>query len=137
LQSILRECLKAHREDSPEIDEWRVGFVTEKTGIGLNKTEVERAMRFITAIIQPQRLEAVKRELEAVDLNLMTVTSVIGPARPKHIAGNRDGAGFMSAPVNKVRLDITISEDFVESTIEAIVKGAHIDDVGCDQIFVF
>ncbi len=94
-------------------------------------------MRFITAIIQPQRLEAVKKELEGVDLNLMTVTSVIGQKRPENIAGNHDGAGFMRGPVNKIRLDITISEDFVESTIEAIVKGAHIDDAGCDQIFVF
>ena len=94
-------------------------------------------MRFITAIIRPQRLEAVKRELEAVDLNLMTVTSVIGPKRPKNTAGNHDGAGFLSDPVGKLRLDITISEDFVESTIEAIVKGAHIDDISRDQIFVF
>ncbi len=94
-------------------------------------------MRFITAIIQPQRLEAVKKELATVDLNLMTVTSVIGPKRPKNIAGNHGGAEFMSDPVDKIRLDITISEDFVESTIEAIVKGAHLDDMGCDQIFVF
>lgn len=94
-------------------------------------------MRFITAIIQPQRLEAVKRELEDVDLNLMTVTSVVGPKRPENIAGNHDGAGFMSGPVNKIRLDITLSDDFVESTIEAIVKGAHIEDMGEEQIFVF
>lgn len=94
-------------------------------------------MRFITAIIRPQRLEDVKRALAAVDLNLMTVTRVIGPKLPKNIAGNHDGAGFMSDPESKIRLDITLSDDFVESTIEAIVKGAHIDDTSCDQIFVF
>lgn len=94
-------------------------------------------MRFITAIIQPQQLEAVRRELETVDLNLMSVTSVIGPKRPRSIAGIYDGAQHLSDPVNKIRLDITINEDFVESTIEAIVKGAHTDDAGCDQIFVF
>ena len=93
-------------------------------------------MRFITAIIRPQRLEDVKRELAAVDLNLMTVTRVIGPKRPKNIFGNY-GAGFMSDAADKIRLDITLGDDFVESTIEAIVKGAPVDDAGCDQIFVF
>ena len=40
-------------------------------------------MKFITAIIQPNKLEAVKRELEAVEVNLMTVTSVVEPRRHK------------------------------------------------------
>lgn len=112
---------------------WRL----KRTVFGFKVTEVERAMRFITAIIRPQRLEDVKRELAAVDLNLMTVTRVIGPKRPKNISGNYDGAGFVSDAADKIRLDITLGDDFVESTIEAIVKGAPVDDAGCDQIFVF
>ena len=35
-------------------------------------------MKLVIAIIQPHKLEAVKRELEAVGVNLMTVTSVLG-----------------------------------------------------------
>ena len=40
-------------------------------------------MKFITAIIQPHELEAVQRELDAVEVNLMTVTSVVGQKRQK------------------------------------------------------
>ena len=42
-------------------------------------------MKLITAIIQPHKLEAVKKELEAVDVNLMTVTNVVGQGRQKGV----------------------------------------------------
>ena len=40
-------------------------------------------MKYIVAIIQPHKLEEVKLALEAVDVNLMTVTNVLGQGRQK------------------------------------------------------
>lgn len=49
-------------------------------------------MKLIVAIIQPHKLEAVKRELEAVNVNLMTVSNVLGQGRQKGVTQFYRGA---------------------------------------------
>jgi nitrogen regulatory protein P-II 2 len=93
-------------------------------------------MKLIVAIIQPHKLEEVKDALEAVDVNLMTVSNVLGQGRQKGYTevyrGTREAGGLL----RKVRLDIAVNEDFVEKTIQAIVKGAHTGETGDGKIFV-
>ena len=93
-------------------------------------------MKLIIAIIQPHKLEAVKKELEAVDVNLMTVSNVLGQGRQKGLTEIYRGAKEAGGLLNKVRLDIAVNEDFVEPAIKAISKGAHTGDVGDGKIFV-
>ena len=93
-------------------------------------------MKLIIAIIQPHKLEAVKRELEAVEVNLMTVTNVLGQGRQKGVTEIYRGAKEAGGLLNKVRLDIAVNEDFVEPTIQSIMKGAHTGSVGDGKIFV-
>lgn len=93
-------------------------------------------MKLIIAIIQPHKLEAVKRELEAVDVNLMTVTNVVGQGRQKGFTEIYRGAKEAGGLINKVRLDIAVNEAFVEPTIAAVTKGAHTGTVGDGKIFV-
>ena len=93
-------------------------------------------MKLIVAIIQPHKLEEVKGALEAVNVNLMTVSNVLGQGRQKGYTevyrGMREAGGLL----RQVRLDIAVSEDFVEKTIQAIVKGAHTGETGDGKIFV-
>ncbi|HPC86291.1 MAG TPA: P-II family nitrogen regulator [Smithellaceae bacterium] len=93
-------------------------------------------MKLIIAIIQPHKLEAVKRELEAVEVNLMTVTNVVGQGRQKGLTEIYRGAKEAGGLLNKVRLDIAVNEAFVEPTIDAITRGAHTGSVGDGKIFV-
>ena len=93
-------------------------------------------MKLVIAIIQPHKLEAVKRELEGVGVNLMTVTNVLGQGRQKGLTEIYRGAKEAGGLLNKVRLDIAVNEDFVEPAIKAITKGAHTGDVGDGKIFV-
>lgn len=93
-------------------------------------------MKLITAIIQPHKLEAVKKELEAVEVNLMTVTNVLGQGRQKGVTEIYRGAKEAGGLLNKIRLDIAVNEAFVEPTIAAITKGAHTGRVGDGKIFV-
>ncbi|MDP2855026.1 MAG: P-II family nitrogen regulator [Smithellaceae bacterium] len=93
-------------------------------------------MKLVIAIIQPHKLEAVKKELEAVDVNLMTVTNVLGQGRQKGVTEIYRGAKEAGGLLNKVRLDIAVNEAFVDPTIDAIVKGAHTGSVGDGKIFV-
>jgi nitrogen regulatory protein P-II 2 len=93
-------------------------------------------MKYIVAIIQPHKLEEVKQALEAVEVNLMTVTNVLGQGRQKGYTEIYRGAKEVGGLLRKVRLDIAVNEDFVEPT--AINKGARTGDgkVGDGKIFV-
>ncbi len=95
-------------------------------------------MKYIVAIIQPHRLEEVKQALEAVDVNLMTVTNVLGQGRQKGFTEIYRGAREVGGLLRKVRLDIAVNEEFVEPTIAAINKGARTAEgkVGDGKIFV-
>ena len=93
-------------------------------------------MKLIIAIIQPHRLDSVKAALEDVDVNLMTVTNVLGQGRQKGHTEIYRGAKEAGGLLNKVRLDIAVNEDFVEPAIKAITKGAHTSDVGDGKIFI-
>jgi nitrogen regulatory protein P-II 1 len=95
-------------------------------------------MKYIVAIIQPHRLEEVKQALEAVEVNLMTVTNVLGQGRQKGYTEIYRGAKEVGGLLRKVRLDIAVNEAFVEPTIAAIQTGAKTDGgkVGDGKIFV-
>lgn len=93
-------------------------------------------MKYIVAIIQPHKLEEVKQALEAVDVNLMTVSNVLGQGRQKGFTEIYRGAREVGGLLRKVRLDIAVNEEFVEPTIAAINKGARTGEVGDGKIFV-
>ena len=93
-------------------------------------------MKLIIAVIQPHKLDDVKTALEAVDVNLMTVTEVLGQGRQKGFTEIYRGAKEAGGLLKKVRLDIAVNENFVEPTLAAITKGAHTGSVGDGKIFV-
>lgn len=95
-------------------------------------------MKLIVAIIQPHKLEEVKAALEAVEVNLMTVTNVLGQGRQKGYTEIYRGAKEVGGLLRKVRLDIAVNEDFVEPTINAITRAARTGqgEVGDGKIFV-
>jgi nitrogen regulatory protein P-II 1 len=93
-------------------------------------------MKLIIAIIPPHKLDSVKAALEDVNVNLMTVTNVLGQGRQKGLTEIYRGAKEAGGLLNKIRLDIAVNEDFVEPAITAITQGAHTGDDGDGKIFV-
>jgi len=93
-------------------------------------------MKLIIAIIPPHKLDSVKSALEDVNVNLMTVSNVLGQGRQKGVTEIYRGAKEAGGLLNKIRLDIAVNEDFVEPAITAIAKGAHTGEVGDGKIFV-
>jgi nitrogen regulatory protein P-II 2 len=93
-------------------------------------------MKLIIAIIKPDRLEAVKQELYKADVNLITVNEVLGHGRQMGITEVYRGVREMGNLLRKVRLEIAVNEDFVEPTIQAIIKGAQTGETGDGKIFV-
>ena len=93
-------------------------------------------MKMITAIIQPHRLEEVKKALYDADVNLITVSEVLGHGRQKGVDEYYRGSKETGNLLRKIRLDIAVNENFVEPTIKAIIKGARTGKIGDGKIFV-
>ena len=93
-------------------------------------------MKLIIAIIQPYKLEEVKEELYKVEVNLMTVSEVLGHGRQMGVTevyrGNKEAGNLL----RKVRLEIAVNDNFVEPTVRAILKGAKTGETGDGKIFV-
>lgn len=93
-------------------------------------------MKLIIAIIQPYKLEEVKEELYKADVNLLTVSEVLGHGRQKGITEIYRGTKETGNLLRKLRLEIGVNDNFVESTIRAIIKGAKTGETGDGKIFV-
>jgi nitrogen regulatory protein P-II 2 len=93
-------------------------------------------MKLITAIIQPHRLDEVKDELYKAEVNLITVSEVLGHGRQMGVTEIYRGHKETGNLLRKIRLDIAVNENFVEATIKAIIKGAKTGQTGDGKIFV-
>jgi nitrogen regulatory protein P-II 2 len=93
-------------------------------------------MKMIVAIIQPHRLEEVLDELYKKEVNLVTVSEVMGHGRQKGVTEVYRGVKEMGNLLRKIRLDIAVNENFVEPTVKAIINGAKTGEVGDGKIFI-
>lgn len=93
-------------------------------------------MKLITAIIQPDKLPDVKQALFAAEVHKMTVSNVIGCGQQMGYQETYRGAVTEVNLLKKVRIDIAVNEDFVQRTIDAIIKGARTGKIGDGKIFV-
>ena len=93
-------------------------------------------MKLIIAIIKPERLDAVKNELYRADVNLLTVSEVLGHGRQMGVTEVYRGVKEMGNLLRKIRLEIAVNDNFVEPTIDAIVRGGKTGETGDGKIFV-
>ena len=93
-------------------------------------------MKLVIAIIQPHKLEDVLHELDKNEINLRTVSNVLGCGRQKGRTEVYRGRKETGNLLKKVRLEIGVNEAYVEPAIKAIVKGAKTGEIGDGKIFV-
>lgn len=94
-------------------------------------------MKMITAIIQPDRLDAVREALMNAEITRITVSRVTGHGRQENIELYR-GQKVTPNLVPKVRIEIAVNDEFVEPTVDAILSAARHDEgkIGDGKIFV-
>lgn len=93
-------------------------------------------MKYIIAVIQPDRLDDVLEQLTEKEIHLVTVTSVMGRGRQRGIATVYRSHKEAGSLLKKVKLEIAVNDAFVIPTIEAIKTGARTGEVGDGKIFV-
>jgi len=96
-------------------------------------------MKLIIAIIQPDKLEAVQEALISVEVFRLTVLEIRGFGRQLGFTEVYRGTEFKVNLLKKLQLEIGVNDDFVEPTIEAIIKAARTEPdgkIGDGKIFV-
>ena len=93
-------------------------------------------MKLIVAYIQPEKLNDVKQVMSEAEIFRMSVTNALGCGQQKGYQESYRGVEIEVNLLKKIRLEIAVNDDFVESTIKAIVKGARTGKIGDGKIFV-
>jgi nitrogen regulatory protein P-II 1 len=93
-------------------------------------------MKLIVAIIRPEKLNEVLEALFQADVRGITVSRVEGHGGEFEPVETYRGATVKMELRDKVRLEIGVSEPFVERTVKALMDGARTGEVGDGKVFV-
>jgi len=94
-------------------------------------------MKFIVAIIQPFKLDAVRESLSELGVEGLTASEVRGFGRQK---GHREvyrGSEYTINYVPKVKIEIAVGDEIAERVIETVQNVAQTGKIGDGKIFVF
>ena len=94
------------------------------------------AMKRITAIIKPFKLDEVRESLAEVGVTGLTVTEVKGFGRQKGHTELYRGAEYVVDFLPKVKLEVVVSDEALDGALDAIVKAARTGRIGDGKIFV-
>ena len=93
-------------------------------------------MKLITCIIRPERLAEVKAALFRAGVTGISISRVSGHGGERDIVEHYRASSIVLEFREKVKIEMAVSEPFVEPTIKAILSSARTGDVGDGKIFV-
>ena len=94
------------------------------------------AMKLITAIVKPFKLDDVKDALRDAGVTGMTVSEVRGFGRQGGHTETYRGAEYSIDFIPKVRLELVVDDSVVESTVNAIRQAAATGKIGDGKIWI-
>jgi len=93
-------------------------------------------MKLITAIIKPFKLDDVREGLSDAGIEGVTVTEVKGFGRQRGHTELYRGAEYVVDFLPKVKLEIAVSEEQLDTAIDAVIQAANTGKIGDGKIFV-
>ena len=94
-------------------------------------------MKLITAIIKPFKLDDVREALSEIGIQGMTITETKGFGRQKGHTELYRGAEYVVDFLPKIKLEIAVTDDKVDESVQVISAAAKSDKIGDGKIFVF
>jgi len=94
-------------------------------------------MKMIMAVIKPFKLDEVRQSLSELGVEGMTVSEVKGFGRQKGQAEIYRGAEYAVSFLPKVKIEVAVKNELVESVVDAITKSAQTGKIGDGKIFVY
>ena len=93
-------------------------------------------MKLIIAYLQPEKLSAVKAELQKAEIGRLSATNALGCGSQLGYEETYRGAKEEINLLKKIRLEIAVNDDFEEKAIAAITTAARTGAIGDGKIFV-
>jgi nitrogen regulatory protein P-II 1 len=93
-------------------------------------------MKLVVAVIRPDKLSSVLEELFRANVAGLTISRVQGHGGETERVETYRGTTVKMELSEKIRIEIGVSDHFVEPTVSAILAGARTGDVGDGKIFV-
>ena len=93
-------------------------------------------MKLVMAIIKPFKLEEIRKALDEIGIEGMTVTEVKGYGRQKGHTEIYRGAEYEVNFVPKLKIEIVVAAGETGKVIEAIASAAKTGQIGDGKIFV-
>ena len=93
-------------------------------------------MKLIIAYIQPEKLTDVKQALYEAEVFKVSVTNALGCGQQRGYHESYRGVEIEVNLLKKIRIEIAVNEEFVQPTIDAIIRGARTGEIGDGKIFV-
>jgi nitrogen regulatory protein P-II 2 len=94
------------------------------------------AMKLITAIVKPFKLDEVREALSAIGVQGMTVTEVKGYGRQKGHTEIYRGAEYAVSFLPKIKIELAVKSEMADAVIDAITSKAKTGQIGDGKIFV-
>ena len=95
-----------------------------------------KAMKMVTAIVKPFKLDDVREALSEIGIAGMTASEVKGFGRQKGHTELYRGAEYVVDFLPKVKIEVVVADGIVEQVIESITKAARTGKIGDGKIFV-
>ncbi|MFH5822473.1 P-II family nitrogen regulator [Georgenia sp. AZ-5] len=92
-------------------------------------------MKLVTAIVQPHRLDDVKKALEAAGVHGMTVSEANGYGRQHGHTEVYRGAEYTIDLVPKVRVEVVVADADADAVVDAVVGAAHSGRIGDGKVW--
>ena len=93
-------------------------------------------MKLIIAYIKPEQLGEVKKELFKNHIYRISATNALGCGRQRGYSENYRGNEIEVNLLKKLRLEIAVNDEYVDITVNSIMKGAKTDHIGDGKIFI-
>ena len=93
-------------------------------------------MKWIIAIIQAHRLDAVREALGDIGVDGMTVTEARGYGRQKGHTEIYRGAEYAVHYIPKLKIEVAVSDAQADATVTALTNAARTGNIGDGKVFV-
>ena len=93
-------------------------------------------MKYITAVIKPQKLDEARDALTALGIEGMTVSDVKGYGRQKGHSEVYRGAEYQVAFMPKIKIEVAVEASRAPAVVDALRIAAKTDRIGDGKIFV-
>ncbi len=93
-------------------------------------------MKLVMAVIKPFKLDEVREALTALGIQGLTVTEVKGFGRQKGQTEIYRGAEYAVSFLPKIKIEVAVTDDLADRTVEVIQSVAQTGSIGDGKIFI-